>query len=251
MIYREYILLLLLIHIVGDFYVQTPAMAEKKLHDLKWVVIHCISYGCAAIVISLPVISGEIVLLGILMAVSHMVIDILKYCFIARVDRKMSIYLDQKIFYTDQVLHVICLVILAYIFAVNSDGLYVHAVIADFFAVSGVSAVAVVSWLAVLLIIHKPANILISKMLMSYKPEDEDKDIEHDRNAGRFIGTVERLIILIFISLEQYAAIGLVLTAKSIARYDKIISKPSFAEYYLLGTLLSTAAAIITSFVLY
>ena len=56
--------------------------------------------------------------------------------------------------------------------------------------------------------------------------------------------------MLIFISIGQYSAIGLVLTAKSIARYDKIAKDPEFAEYYLLGTLLSTAAAIIASFLL-
>ena len=38
----------------------------------------------------------------------------------------------------------------------------------------------------------------------------------------------------------QYSAVGLVLTAKSIARYDRISKDQSFAEYYLLGTLLST-----------
>ncbi len=34
-------------------------------------------------------------------------------------------------------------------------------------------------------------------------------------------------------------AIGLVLTAKSIARYDKISRSSTFAEYYLIGTLAS------------
>ena len=42
--------------------------------------------------------------------------------------------------------------------------------------------------------------------------------------------------------------IGLVLTAKSIARYDRISKDKDFAEYYLLGTLLSTAIAIVAAF---
>lgn len=50
--------------------------------------------------------------------------------------------------------------------------------------------------------------------------------------------------MLIFITISQYSAIGLVLTAKSIARYDKISHEQDFAEYYLLGTLLSTICAI-------
>ena len=47
------------------------------------------------------------------------------------------------------------------------------------------------------------------------------------------------------IAMNQYAALGLVLTAKSIARYDKIAKDEKFAEYYLLGTLLSTACVVI------
>ena len=50
--------------------------------------------------------------------------------------------------------------------------------------------------------------------------------------------------------MNQYSAIGLVLTAKSIARYDKIAKEPDFAEYYLLGTLLSTVAVILISFII-
>lgn len=53
--------------------------------------------------------------------------------------------------------------------------------------------------------------------------------------------------MLIFLSKDQYAAIGFVLTAKSIARYDKITKDEKFAEYYLLGTLVSTLCVIICS----
>lgn len=53
--------------------------------------------------------------------------------------------------------------------------------------------------------------------------------------------------MVLFISLEQYSAVGLVLTAKSIARYDRITKEQDFAEYYLLGTLLSTIYAVSVS----
>ncbi|MEF2782508.1 MAG: hypothetical protein U0N20_05390, partial [Clostridium sp.] len=67
--------------------------------------------------------------------------------------------------------------------------------------------------------------------------------------AGRIIGTFERMIMLFFINIGQYSSIGLVLTAKSIARYDKISKSQSFAEYYLLGTLLSTISVLIISLI--
>ncbi|WP_207719860.1 hypothetical protein [Clostridium algidicarnis] len=64
-------------------------------------------------------------------------------------------------------------------------------------------------------------------------------------NAGALIGILERCIILLLLSVGQYSAIGFVLTAKSIARYNKIADDPKFSEYYLLGTLLSTMLVIV------
>ncbi|MFA9377873.1 MAG: hypothetical protein ACERKZ_14125 [Lachnotalea sp.] len=119
----------------------------------------------------------------------------------------------------------------------------------DFFQVVGVSEGFMLSWILALFIIHKPANIAIQKLLMIYKPENKDEDNRKANNAGRFIGTLERIIILIFLSIGQYSAIGLVLTAKSIARYDRISKEKDFAEYYLLGTLISTVIVIVCSFV--
>ncbi|MCR4426640.1 MAG: hypothetical protein NUW23_10735 [Firmicutes bacterium] len=63
--------------------------------------------------------------------------------------------------------------------------------------------------------------------------------------AGRAIGTLERWIMATFIALGQYAAMGLVLTAKSIVRYSRIEHDPGFAEYYLLGTLYSMLIALL------
>ena len=104
----------------------------------------------------------------------------------------------------------------------------------------------VAKWGLAILILHIPSNILIQNLLSGYRPKKENSNfIEFDNKAGRKIGTIERLIMLMFISMNQYAAMGLVLTAKSIARYDKITKDEKFAEYYLLGTLISTACVVI------
>lgn len=61
---------------------------------------------------------------------------------------------------------------------------------------------------------------------------------------GRIIGNVERLIVTTLVSLGQFGAIGLVLTAKSLARFPQLSSSRDFAEYYLIGTLVSVAVAM-------
>jgi hypothetical protein len=102
-------------------------------------------------------------------------------------------------------------------------------------------------WAGLALTVSKPANIIIKELVSKYKPkENATKD---PNRTGAFIGTLERIIILLLLSVGEYSAIGLVLTAKSIARYNKISEDKQFAEYYLLGTLLSTLYAIASYFV--
>lgn len=104
---------------------------------------------------------------------------------------------------------------------------------------------SVARWILAIFLLHTPSNILIQNVLSGYRPKKENSGlIEIDNKAGRKIGTIERLIMIMFISMNQYAAMGLVLTAKSIARYDKITKDEKFAEYYLLGTLISTACVV-------
>lgn len=45
--------------------------------------------------------------------------------------------------------------------------------------------------------------------------------------------------------LDKYSAVGLTMTAKSIARYDQITKNPAFAEYYLIGTLYSILYTVV------
>ena len=57
--------------------------------------------------------------------------------------------------------------------------------------------------------------------------------------------------MFILIYMNQYSATGLVLTAKSIARYNKIANEKDFAEYYLLGTLISLGIVIACAVLLF
>lgn len=247
--FKNYLLLLLLCHVIGDFYVQTDYMAHRKSKSLEWVLIHCFCYAGIMFLGALAVLSWETVLFGTAASLAHMVIDITKFSYCKKKE-EMTHQREQEIFVVDQSLHLCSLSVIAYFYTIQGCSLQVWDFVDKIFYVTGISKSDLVSWLAALLMIHKPMNIGISKTLLIYKPFDKDSDRKHDRNAGRFIGTVERFIMLIFIAMGQYSAIGLVLTAKSIARYDKISKEPEFAEYYLLGTLLSTIGVVVISFIL-
>jgi hypothetical protein len=62
---------------------------------------------------------------------------------------------------------------------------------------------------------------------------------------GATIGVLERLLIVGFLLVSAEAAIGLVVAAKTIARFRQLDDR-DFAEYYLLGTLGSVTVALVT-----
>jgi hypothetical protein len=73
---------------------------------------------------------------------------------------------------------------------------------------------------------------------------------DEDRNAGaidiargRTIGSLERAIALTLVLLGQYGALGLIVAAKSVARF-KALEDREFAEYFLIGTLASLLLAL-------
>jgi len=69
------------------------------------------------------------------------------------------------------------------------------------------------------------------------------------QNAGMYIGWLERFVVLTALVLQSPATVGLILTAKSIARYPEMKSV-RFAEYFLIGTLLSMSLGIIGGLIL-
>jgi len=62
-------------------------------------------------------------------------------------------------------------------------------------------------------------------------------------SRGRVIGLLERVLLYLFILQGQYGAIGFVLAAKAFTRFKALDDRP-FAEYVLIGTLLSACLAL-------
>ncbi|VVB93268.1 Uncharacterised protein [uncultured archaeon] len=93
-----------------------------------------------------------------------------------------------------------------------------------------------------------PGSVLISKITDKWREdifekEDSSRSLE---KAGRWIGILERFLILTFVLLQQYAAIGFLVAAKSIFRFSE---SRKAGEYVLIGTLLSFTIAIIVGLI--
>ncbi len=78
MIYN-YLLLLMIGHILGDFYFQTEKIAEKKDKKYTWVLLHSVEYLLAMLIPMIPVISWDMLLAAIYSSIIHFVIDTVKY----------------------------------------------------------------------------------------------------------------------------------------------------------------------------
>ena len=243
--FRSIFFLLLFVHILGDFYFQSQTTARKKVKKLKWVSYHCIIYGVISFVLVKLLVPNFSYSLLWLFIIGHAVIDITKY-YIVKKYLKNNFY-DKYVFIIDQIIHLLILVFISY-FALKSGEVYKYnAFINDVLVTMEIPIESLLSLVLKLLLIHKPINIFIALIMNDYKPEDKKKD--DTIKAGRMIGTVERIIMLFFLSIKQYSSVGLVLTAKSIARYNKIAEDQKFAEYYLLGTLLSTICVLVVSLI--
>lgn len=229
---QEPILIALFIaHFLSDFTFQSQRLADAKRSHFGALCIHLFIVALPLIVLALfaPLQNED---LFFQVWLSHLAIDYIKYFVSKHAWIKPS--WEARAFLVDQILHMSCIVILYQTVGVN---LATHS----FWLHSG-------PWLLYLLfiiLISKPVNILFKLFFSKYQVVEEEANEPTISGAGALIGLLERLIMGIFLLLGQFTAIGLVFTAKSIARYDKISKSQAFAEYYLIGSLFSIISVLV------
>lgn len=82
---------------------------------------------------------------------------------------------------------------------------------------------------------------IVEKILRPFEESaDEMGGLER---AGKLIGILERVIVVLLVFVDAYGAIGFLFAAKSIARFQRLKER-EVAEYYLVGTLISIALGL-------
>lgn len=92
-----------------------------------------------------------------------------------------------------------------------------------------------------------PSGIAIDQMTRKWR--EELPDPAGLANAGKWIGILERTLILIFLLQGQYAAVGLLITAKGLLRFSEKEKQEQKTEYVLIGSLISVCFSIITGII--
>jgi hypothetical protein len=99
--------------------------------------------------------------------------------------------------------------------------------------------------LAGFVFVTSPAGILIGQLTSQWSRKIDDPE-NSLANAGKWIGIVERIIVVILVLQNQYSAIGLLITAKGIIRFNEKDRQEVKTEYLVIGTLMSIGTAILT-----
>ncbi len=223
---------LLIAHMAGDFVFQKKPWIVNR-HKNKWRSPFL--YLNAGIVALLSwVLSGYhyIWVIPLFIFIAHLLTDLFK-----------SYAPDTiRVFFADQALHLAATVVALV--------LYLPFIQPGYSCCGALFAnVALWIYIGAYLAVLWPMGIVIAQLTRQWQSESNQP--EGLKDAGRYIGMLERLLILTFIFVNQFSAIGFLIAAKSILRFGDIreSNNRKGAEYILLGTMISFAAAIFTGIV--
>lgn len=233
-------LLLLLAHVLVDFYWQpTRWVADKKEKKYKsrYLYLHIL----LVIVVSyIALQQWTNPLPAIALGIAHGVIDLVKISF----DKKGSL----TWFIADQAAHLVTIALTALILTSN--------ILPGFEVLTNwLNTPKTLATLTGAMFSLNPVSFFVGILTKPWREELASLAPGADdnlANAGRWIGMSERLLIFVFVLINQYSAIGFLIAAKSLLRYnDKSIDAgipPAYiskkSEYVLVGTLMSYTCAI-------
>ena len=220
---------LLCAHLFSDFILQPDSLNNgKHIQSAKGICFQLIHSGIHAAASYLFVADWSCWIIPVVIFVSHFAIDLLK-CKISK-DTLCS-------FIIDQICHIAVIVILWYaLFRANINLPCVETI--GSLKVWGIA-------LAYILML-KPSSVLLNLFLGKWAPASQNT--QSLPNAGKWIGYIERILILSFVLIGNVESVGFLLAAKSVFRFGELNKAKEIrtTEYVLIGTLASFTLAILT-----
>lgn len=224
-------ILFLIAHLLADYHLQSERMAQDKRQSFTAVLRHSLvvvmAYAAAAALAMLYGQAATVLLAAAALWATHLLADAAK----ALLQRRSASSRAQGTLYLiDQAVHLaLLLLIVEWAYPALTGAAPLRSSYRD-----------ILKWVLLAALITKPANVSFKVLFSRYQlPAEDGTAGETVPGAGALVGNLERLISVVFLYLGQYAALGLIYTAKSIARFKQIEQNKRFAEYYLIGTLYS------------
>ncbi len=223
---------LILAHFIGDFVLQPSHWVEDKLQN-KWKSKYLYGHIGIHLLTLLLILQFQHLGAVAIIVVSHFLIDV----------GKLSLTNEKNyrwLFVVDQILHLLVIAAMVY---------WISPFEIDFSTVFGEKNLLMITFLVFVTYV---CGILMRMLLAPYIDEiakdEENGEGGSLKNAGTYIGMLERLFVFGFILIQQWAAIGLLIAAKSVFRFGDLNKGKNrkLTEYVLIGTLLSFGFAILS-----
>lgn len=232
--------LFVIVHVCADFYLQPAAWVDdknKQHYKSVPLLLHAGLHAAGILLVcSWFAALSTLAALGyaLLVFCSHWLIDV----------AKSYVASHLKALMVDQLLHIAVL---------GAIWLSIY----DYFSILTLSTLITLINEPILvlslayLVVLKPTSVLVTIFLKPWtthlKPVTDGKKTQSLQFAGQQIGYLERVLILTFILLNQFAAIGFLIAAKSVFRFGELqnAKETKLTEYVLLGTLASFACTML------
>lgn len=218
---------LIVAHLIGDFMLQpTKWVVHKQTNkgSSKYLYMHVMIHFALYLLVLWDFSLWKI---ATILSLAHLLIDLAKLY--------ANPWFKNKTipFFADQTLHMVFIYVCVF-----------YTQLPEHF----MALIANLDWSLVLTVVFVtfPSGIIMAKLL---EPMSDQINTDHKSlpNAGKYIGILERLFVLVFILLGRWDAIGLLITAKSVFRFNdlKDSNNRKLTEYILIGTLVSFGLAIV------
>ena len=223
---------LLLAHLLGDFVLQpTKWVADKNKRKAAslYLYLHvCIHAALLLIVLQFNV---KYWLGFIIILMSHYIIDLVKLY-------SQSSWKEPYLFFIDQVSHILVIAGVTSMYT----GFTIDCTV--------INLPRLLLLLCCIIAVTYAASIVM-RLIMNYWKLKDDNNEDSLQLAGKYIGMTERLLVFLFVILNQWSAIGFLIAAKSILRFSDLsrAKDRKLTEYIIIGTLLSISIAIVTGLI--
>lgn len=223
---------LFLAHLIGDFVFQSKkSIKQKEKKKLKSSVlyIHIIIHFIILVLLLWDFSLWPII---VMITVSHFIIDALKLVFQKQKTRRLWFFLDQ-------LLHISMILLAYFLFTENR------------FNLETICNENTLLFITCVLFLTQPVSILMMTIFSKWNIEKLTSGNESLKDAGKYIGMLERLLVFVFIITNHWEAVGFLITAKSVFRFGDLKESKhrKLTEYILIGTLISFGIAIIVGLI--
>lgn len=223
---------LLIAHLIGDFFLQPKSwVEEKESRKLKSFKLY-LHVAVHIILMFLLLFDLSYWRLILMIGVLHFIIDAFKLSLQKKKTKRLY-------FFADQILHIITIFSAYYLLYPNSIDLNFE--LNEFHLM----------FLLAVLFLSYPSSIIMKVIFSKWNLSKIVSEKESLEDAGTYIGILERILVFVFIVLDQWEVVGFLITAKSVFRFGDLSAakERKLTEYVLIGTLISFGIAIITGLI--